>query len=700
MSTTRRLTFPAKCYGRNAERAQLRSLYGNVADPQIVLVQGSSGTGKSNLVANFKDTVEGKAYFISGKCDEKAQADPFSVVIQAITQLCDQIIVRGGSELTVLRKSIVNGVGDEIALLVDMIPALEDVVEGNYVKQPDAFSCSASLNRVRFIFQRLIESACTQERPIILFLDDLQWINFASVDLLTMLLTDVNLKHFMFIGAYRDDELDEAHPLNYMMLTLRNQKTAVTDIKLGNLSFASLNKFVADVLHFEDDEVESLTRVLFKKTLGNMFFVKTSLASLADKSIITYSYVKYKWLWDQERVEREMQLSENVVSIVLSRIKTLQPKLQDILIIAARLPHTFDLNTLRLVLAEKGMVFEKEELRQLLLAIVSQGSLENSGNSSIYWFAHDRIKEAAMLLVSKEEQDCLNILVGKFLVKVNSRGNAEPWMIFAGVNCLNSVSREVTDVTTIEMTQLNYEAGRSASSSSAYATAVEYFDKAINLVEIQTNRWQNHYDLCHALYKKAAEAKFCTGDFDGGERLCVEALSFIKEAKDKIPIYAILSEGYGQQERHSDSIEVNKRILDILGEYPKGGENPIRVILNIANMKRKLSRMSDEELRHLKPTTDATKLDAMSALCRIVIRATFVDRKILLMQSALKIIRLSLKHGIAEPTIFAIMAFACWTYSEIGEYNFGRRMINLALLWLDTIESKEYAATIMFASIA
>ena len=697
-----------KFYGRKNERAQLKDAFGRIEELQVILCRGYSGTGKTRLIEDFQESVSSMCYFIRAKYDENAVSDPFAALTRALTDLCTQILQQAPEEIARIRNRIIQATGNEVQFLIDMIPKLEQVVgrqqQSSRAPPPSrSSSATASVNRLKYILERFLQSIGTEERPLVLFLDDLQWANEAALDLLAMLLISSSLKYFAFVGNYRDDDESELKSdlQDILLGALQKQGTAVTTITLGNLKYDELCQLVADMLNCShmEQQVDELARAVYEKTQGNVFFTWSLLQLLVDKSILEFSHVTCHWAWDLSRIQQEMQHSDNVVSLVMSRLKALHGQVQRLLTIAAFLPSTFQVSTLDYILTYRDESIERELIVKHLDAAVAVGLLENTIGTPTFRFSHDKVQQAALGLLGDKETDQMGLSIGMALTELASEAGAEEWVFFVGVEILNSIPPNLS-LDPLKLTQLNFASAKLSATSAAYAVAVKYFDQAITCIQTIEVRWEKHYDVCILLYQGAAEASFCIGDYQKGEDYCHEALANARTQNEKLPIYGILSDGYGTQERHTESIKIDTKILKALGQYPRGAENILFTIVNIEKMKRKLLSMTDEELISLPKLEDTKILTAMYALCRLVIRARYVGRTLLIMQCALKILRLSFQHGVAEPTPFAIMAFGAWTFTHLGEHEMGRRFLDLALIWLDRMEAKIYAPSIVYASIA
>ena len=305
-SGVRRLAFTKGIlYGRDQELEQLQSLFGQclssshkTSSSEIVFVHGVAGTGKSQLAAKFREEKESKCYFIDGKYDEGSHAKPFSAITAAITKLCDEVLYprKRHCESSAKEPSDL-GIGQRIfkalgctegKLLLDMIPKLKEIIRIDAQKQHESqtpgssdgsarvfLQGTASAYRVTFLFQRLLKSIATKKKPLVLFLDDLQWADQASLRLLHLVLTDATLKNVMFLGSYRENEVDSSHPLYREVLSkLQDQNVVYSNIALGNLKLNDVQSIVADTLDMPGNLVYDLAEAIYNKTHGNVFYAK------------------------------------------------------------------------------------------------------------------------------------------------------------------------------------------------------------------------------------------------------------------------------------------------------------------------------------------------------------------------------------------------------------------------------------------
>jgi len=370
----------------------------------VAIIGGSSGTGKSTLIEQFQDELRAKSeipggprmpFFIEGKFDELVGADPFSAIVQALTGFAkDMMIQEDMKELKRIRSRVQKKLGAEATVLTTVVPLFKVVIDFDEDEAVMKGSKENAMNQLKYLFQTFIGAVSTAQRPVIMFLDDLQWCDSASLDLILALLTDLDMRYLMFIGSYQSDEVE---PDNDLLRCFEVVTTIqpMARIEVTNLSKEKLNGFLLHALRREDKgEIIDLTEVIYKKTSGNIFHSMQVLEELQRKKLLTFSRVTSQWQWDLDNETLEKLLSGNVVEAVTGKIANTHPGLQRVLILAAYTRSAIDVDTLSQLTVINGRLISFDELLTMLDKAVADGLLANNGGSRIYRFAHDRIQEA------------------------------------------------------------------------------------------------------------------------------------------------------------------------------------------------------------------------------------------------------------------------------------------------------------------
>jgi len=410
-----RLDFSAlKVHGRERELQRLHEIYNFVrqrglgrkqkwckGETSVAFIKGLSGTGKSTLVKQFtEELIEQSAppgspcapFFIHGKYDELSGGDPFSAIVEAFSGFAKFLLGEGnGAELERIRKAVGDELGSEANALTAVIPSLKPVVSDEALRKG---SRENARNKLKYTFQMFVNAISTETRPVIMFLDDLQWCDSASLELIEALLTDVDLRYFMFIGAYRSDEVVSDDEILKCCQRIHSIQQ-IEELEIVNLPMSQLNLLVQDALQRDNPEdTKAITKVIFNKTNGNIFHSMQVMDELQRKLVLTFSRVTFQWEWDLEDVDVENLLSDDVMQAVTEKIVNSHPDLPRVLILAAYTRSSIDAHTLEYLTEINGPTIESQELLRILDLAVVDGLLTNSMGSKFYTFAHDRIQQA------------------------------------------------------------------------------------------------------------------------------------------------------------------------------------------------------------------------------------------------------------------------------------------------------------------
>ncbi len=496
-----RFQIPQKLYGRQKETADLVEAFERVAQGgmEMVLVRGYSGVGKSALVSELhKPLALRRGYFIAGKYDQYKRNIPYSAISQALDQFCGLLLAESEDTLADWRRQVQHAVGENGQLLVDIIPSLELLVgpQPPVAKLPP----QETTNRFLLVFQRFIAAISREEHPLVLFLDDLQWADSASLNLLKALLTDEGGRYLLLIGAHRDNEVDAAHPLVMMLGEARREGATLRAIDLQPLSLEHLGELLRDATHLDDARARELGELVHAKTGGNAFFVHQFLKALHESGLLSLDPGERVWAADLAEI-RKRGMTDNVVELMAGKIRTLPPDGQEVLRLASCLGNSFDLRTLALVsgkdaalaaralwpLVEEGLVVPLDD-NYRLLPVVDPADAEFNVPLR---FLHDRVQQAAYSLIPAEETGPTHLRIGRLLLE--SRPDLQE-SLFDVVTHLNKGRELVTDREEKRLlAALNVRAGQRAKESTANQAALDHSTVALALLAPED--WRHHYRL-------------------------------------------------------------------------------------------------------------------------------------------------------------------------------------------------------------
>src|SRR6266480_2403747 len=507
--TPDRLVIPEKLYGRAREIDTLLGAFERVVTsgmPELVLVSGYSGIGKSSVVNELhKVLVPPRGLFASGKFDQYKRDIPYTTLAQAFQSLVRYLLGKSDAELSGWRDALVEALGPNGPLMIDLVPELKLII-GDQPPVPE-FAPQDARRRFQLVFRRFIGVFARPEHPLAIFLDDLQWLDGATLDLLEDLLTGSDLQHLMLIGAYRANEVTSAHPLRQKLEAIEAAGGKVVELALAPLAPEHLRQLISDALRCETERVAPLAQLVHEKTGGNPFFANRFIASLAEEGMLTFDHDAARWSWDLGRIHAK-GYTDNLVDLMVGKLSRLTAQTQKAVQQLACLGNAAAVGTLSLV---SGTT--ETEIHSLLDEAVRADLLERRKDS--YHFIHDRIQEAAYLLVPESVRPEAHLRIGRLLA-ANTPPEQREETIYEIVNQLNRGAPLITsDHEREQLAELNLIAAKRAKASTAYGSALNYL--VIGEALLPEDRWERRYLLVFAIEVARAECEFLTGDLAAAE---------------------------------------------------------------------------------------------------------------------------------------------------------------------------------------
>ncbi|MEG5097211.1 AAA family ATPase, partial [Microcoleus sp. B13-B4] len=707
---TDRFLIPEKLYGRESEVDHLLAAFERVSigSAEMMLVAGFSGIGKTAVVKEVhKPIARQRGYFIKGKYDQFQRTIPFSAFVQAFRELMRQLLSESDAQLQTWKTKILTAVGESGQVLIEVIPELERILG----PQPPALelSGSATQNRFNLLMQKFVQVFTTASHPLVMFLDDLQWADGASLKLLQLLMEDRG--HLLVLGAYRDNEVSPVHPFMLTVDEIIKSGAVVNTINLQPLSLADLNQLVADTLICNLSSSQPLTELVYEKTKGNPFFSTQFLKALHEEGQITFdppvsplSKGGSKGGWQCDIAQARLTHASDVVEFMAAQLQKLPKETQDVLKLAACIGAQFDLETLAVVseeLSEQTASALWKALQEGLILQITEGysliqtdfqSLNQSVTNPIYKFLHDRVQQAAYSLIPENEKKATHLTIGQLLLQNYSEIEREDKLFDIvghfnqGIDLINQLSEREA------LAQLNLEAGGKARSSTAYAAAMVYLQTGMEL--LTANCWLLQYELTLNLYVAATEAAYLNADFEGMEQMAALVLQEAKTILDKIKIYEIQIATHAAQGKMLEAIAVGRDALLQLGvELPP---EPDEALINKAlqTLASQLQGRRVEELINLPVMTDL-HTQATMQLLGMLISPIYQGLPELLPLLSSTMVSLSLSFGNAPASsegyaIHGIVLCSFLKQVETG-YAFGK----LALSLLEHFNIQEFKPVIL-----
>ncbi|MBV8417683.1 MAG: serine/threonine-protein kinase PknK, partial [Verrucomicrobia bacterium] len=611
-----RLLVSEKLYGREKEIELLLGSFGRVAGggrPELVLVSGYSGVGKSSVVNELhKPLVPPRGFFASGKFDQYKRDIPYATLAQAFQSLIRPILAKNEEELGRWRAAIREALDPNGQLMVDLVPELKLII-GVQPPVPELPPQDAQ-RRFQLVFRRFI-CAFTREHPLALFLDDLQWLDAATLDLMEDLLTHPDVKDLLLIGAYRDNEVAPAHPLMRKLQAMRQAAAIVHDIVLAPLTRDGLEELIADSLHCERRRAEPLAGLVEEKTSGNPFFVIQFISALFEEGLLTFDHLEGQWSWDLHRIQAK-GYTDNVVDLMVGKLKRLPTETQKALQQLACLGNSADFAMLRMLYQDSS-----EEMHGQLWEAVRTGLIFRSEDS--YRFLHDRVQEAAYSLIPQELRAEAHLRIGMLMASHTSPDKLEEG-IFEIVNQLNrgaalTASQEERD----QIAELDLIAGKRAKDSTAYASALNYLIAGAAL--LADDSWERRHELTFALELHRAECEFLTGELAAAEERLTVLSSRAANIVEQSTVTCLRVDLYTTLDQTDRAVDVSLDYLRYRGvewsPHPPAEDGR----REYERIWKKLGVRAIEELIDLPLMSDPASLATMDVLTKLSSPALFTD---------------------------------------------------------------------------
>ncbi|XYH97360.1 AAA family ATPase [Sorangium sp. So ce1128] len=668
-----RFQVPQRLYGREREIEALLSAFARVGvqgRPELVLVSGYSGIGKSSLVAELhKPVVRQRGFFLSGKCDQYQRDIPYLPFLQAFRGLLQEILSASEAEVERFRHRLREALGPNGRLLADVLPEIERLV-GPQAPMPELPHAEAQ-SRLHATLRRFVAAIAQKEHPVVLFLDDLQWADAASLKLLEQLVTYTEAAHLLLLGAYRDNEVGPAHPLLLTLAEVKKRGAVVADIVLAPLSAAHVRALVAEAVHASAEQAEPLARLVYEKTGGNPFFVLQFLIALHQEGLIFLDAEAGAWRWDIAAI-RDKGFTDNVVELMAGKLLRLSVPAQDALKLAACLGSSLDLDTLAVVANRPAA-----ELREALEEAVREGLILCQGGT--YRFLHDRVQQAAHALIPAEQLAEVHLGIGRLLLK-RQRAEEREETIFDVVGHLNRGAALIrSQAERDELAALNLLAGRKAKAAAAFHAAAALFTAGLAL--LAPDRWETQYELTYNLTFERAHAAYVTSSFEDAEPLFEELTDRVRTKIERAAVVELAVAFHLTRGQATRAVELGLPCLRSFGIDLSPHPTDAEIEEKNERVWQMLGDRAIEDLIHLPPMAHPEIKVAMGVLQGVTVAAHFFDPNLVYLVT-MRGIELSLTHGNADSSARAYINFAVdigWRFEKYKEaYRFGKLAYDLA----------------------
>ncbi|HWE30992.1 MAG TPA: serine/threonine-protein kinase PknK, partial [Polyangia bacterium] len=670
---------PQRLYGRQDEVALLRALFDEVVAahrPRVLLVSGYSGVGKTAVVRELQGpVVRERGLYLAGKFDQYRRHVPYSAIVQALSDLVRHLLTESATQLDEWKTDITDALGPNGRVLTDVVPDLELLIGA----QPPVAELGPgeSLNRFQLVFRAFIRLLARAGRPVVLLLDDLQWADRASLDLLQPMCDAAN-GPLLIVLVFRDNEVDVNHPFADAVDNLRKAGAAVSDLRVTPLAVEHVNALVADALHAPPEDCAALSRIVMAKTEGNPFFVNEFLKTLHLDGLLRLDRATGAWRYNAREIEAR-QISDNVVELLIGRLRSLPAPTQRALELAACMGNSFDLATLAIVnetsLADTAAALDAASAAGV---VIVAGQASPPAPATCYRFVHDRIQQAAYALIADEHKAGAHRAIGRLLLARLDDEQLDA-KIFDVVDQLDAALPLITDAhEKARLIALNLAAGRRAKLSTAYQPAQRYFLTALKLSP--ADAWTTRYAELLELHIELAECEYLSGDLDDSRRHFEDALAHAESDLDRAKILYLQMKLLQVAGKMDAAVAIALRSFALFGlDVPNTVADASRAVE--AEMARAKALIGTRAIADLldAPLMSDPNVRMIVGLLEASGPPIYMIRPELFSWVTMKLVNFSLVHGNADASCYGFGIYAILLAAFVGDVEAGYEYAWLAI---------------------
>ena len=669
------LQFPQEMYGREKEKNILESIFMSLAQggSQTVFLSGYPGIGKTMVInEGLRPLVLGKGRFIAGKSDQLVKDIPYAPFSTAFGNLIRQLMTKSQKELEQWKEKILLAVGRNGSVVTEIVPELEWLI-GKQAPAPELPPKEAE-SRFLMVFKQFIKVFASKTQPLVIFLDDLQWADPASIYLLRYLVQDANIDHLMFVGAFRENEVDKVHPLAKVLEAVKEQPN-IMHISLKPLKIADVEKMLTELFNTEIKNVADLSADLYRKSGGNPFFLRQLLVYLKEEGFLYFDANGACWRWQMEAIQK-LQPGDDVINLILKRLKKLPRDTYEIIKIASCIGNRFDLQTLSAICGKS-----EEETASSLMQLVHEGLLMQvektnepskpvKGEQFIFEFLHDKVQQAVYSPIEEDEKKEKHMAIGRLLFKKASRSYLEEKILTIMEHFNRSLEVISDPKERIELANYNLIAGRKAKASAAYQSALKYFLAGKKL--LGDDAWEKFYRLSYDLHLELAQMEY----FLGNEKIAEELFDIVIEKApnelERASVYGLKVILYGGIGKYSDAVHTGIQALEKLGVKIPIQPTKIDYIKELLLYKWLMRGKEIEDLANLPEMNDLKKRKIAELLSRLS-SVTMLSYPDLYSFIILKTGNYAAQNGNTEITSVGYLGYAITSGIIFGDYESGER---------------------------
>jgi predicted ATPase/signal transduction histidine kinase/tRNA A-37 threonylcarbamoyl transferase component Bud32 len=700
---------PRRVYGRSAQVAFLLDTYERVAagEGALVLVSGGAGVGKTSVIHELHPRLlASRGRFIGGKCDQLMRGTPFAPFVQAIASLVQQLLAEP-AEAGAWARCIHESLGANVAVLAEAVPEVRQLLGEQPAPAP--LPTTESRNRLHFVLQRFLQAFAGAEHPLVVFLDDLQWADSATLSFLQGLARSTEFGHLLLLGTYRDHEVGAGHPLSLMVGELEAADAPVRRLHLPALERDDVAAMVAESLGTDLETTWPLARLVHARTGGNPLFIKEFLRFLHTHRLLTFDEHSLAWSWELSRIERHA-LPDDVVALMTDGLRALPPEATEALRVAACLGVHFDFRSLVVALeqpaeavaaalwaaVERGFVVPLHPEYRLLDPVLKQ-ALPPELNVPLR-FPHDRVRQAAYSLLPEHERDAAHVRLGLRLFHDARAAGRLDESLFAILPHLDFAPGRVEgDALRLELAGLHLTAGRQAKSSGAYRTACELFQGGIAF--LPADAWEREHPLTFALHLELAEGHHLVGERDAAAAGFTDLLRRAHGTVEQAGVYAMQVNLACDSGQHAAGIRIGLEGLRHLGIELPETPGPDAMGAALAAVAQRLGRRSPLELLELPTMKDPAAQSAVALLSSLQASAYQASPNLLGLV-VLRSLDLSLEHGNSPLSAYAYVTYGLILATALDDPKTGSEFGQLALALAERFKNPALHARVRYVHSA
>ncbi|MGB5967993.1 MAG: AAA family ATPase, partial [Spirulinaceae cyanobacterium] len=686
------LQIPQKLYGRASEIEQLLSAFNRVSQTEetttanhleMMLVGGYSGIGKTALIQElYKPLSQKHGYFIAGKFDQFQRNIPYSAPISAFKSLVRQLLTESEEQLQQWREKLQTALGINGQVIVDGVPEIEEIIGPQPPLQP--LEPAQAKNRFHQVFRDFMRVFCKRSHPLVIFLDDLQWADFGTLELLELMMSDQQLESLLLLGAYRDNEVDNNHPTIVTIERLKEQGAVVNQIILKPLNSDHITQLLRETLHRDAESVTSLTELILQKTSGNPFFINEFLTNLYQENLLTFNRNSQSWQWEESQIQA-LGITDNVVDLMVGKLRKLPEATQKALRLGACIGNRFELSILAIIYEQSSAETFDALLPAIQQSLIEPTSeLETTSKTAVestlvitnYKFRHDRIQQAAYNLIEQNHSKTVHLQIGKLLL-ANLQPEEQQEKIFTLVDHLNKgLELLESKEDKIKVLELNLDAGKKAKDAIAYPAAQDYLRTVEK--DFPGDIWQESYAMALDLYKELAEIEYLNGNLQESQELLRLAIERVKSPLDGAEFYYLQIVQLGLQGKLEQAIEVGRVALQTLGENLPEDNFQAAFEQELREYHQNLGERSIEELYDSPEMNFLDKQAIFKILSRIFPPALILGAGLANLICT-KMVNLNIKYGHTPISPIAYSFFSSINSSALKEYRTGYELTSLSI---------------------